>query len=408
MTFIPIAWSNLFRNSRRTISTLLAFLIGVSMIVFVNGFNTGLQDEWANGLIDGWNGHFSIRHKHYDDNASTEMEKIYIENPAAIERELRKNPHITGVMASTQYGGLIGQENKSTTFIAMASDVSVRDSVLPTNGEMIVEGENLKPGDPQGAILGKLLAKSLDVKIGDELVVLSNSIYAEQTAIVIQVRGLLRIPGAQDIEKMIAMMDIDQVQHDLLDMGEGATELVVRIDNSDNLESVITWVNKHFESQGQPWVAVPWYTDKMFQQVTGMFNAIGFAIWVILLIIVCIVIFITLLMSTLERVREIGTLRAIGTEKIQVYMIFYFEAMIISVVGIILGLIFGSIFIFITAKTGISIPASEGELISVFPKLQFSNLFFTPIVLLAFIQIAVLFPIISSCKMDVIDALNYR
>lgn len=256
--------------------------------------------------------------------------------------------------------------------------------------------------------MGKRLADKLNVKLGDELVILSNSIYGEQSAIVIKVRGFLTIPGGADFEAMYLATNITQVQNDLLDMGSGATELVVRIDDDSNLDSVLTWVNQHFAGLGQPWAAVPWYSDKMFQQVTGMFSGIGLVISIILSLIVGIVISNALLMSIFERIREIGTLRAIGTEKIQVYRIFYAEAFIITLLGIILGLILGSILVWITGKTGLSIPAENGEPVTIYPAVQLSNLISSSILPLIVTLVAVWFPIKSSCKMTVVDALNYR
>ncbi len=138
MTFIRIALSSLRRNSRRTISTLLAILIGVAMIVFVNGFNSGLYNSWARGIINGADGHFKLRHKDFEDNASTNVEKIMIEDPKALEAELRKNPHIVGVMSRIRFGGLVGQEDKSTMFYGSAADTSVKNEVLPENDSMIV------------------------------------------------------------------------------------------------------------------------------------------------------------------------------------------------------------------------------------------------------------------------------
>lgn len=408
MTFFAIALNSLQRNSRRTLSTLMAILIGVAMIVFVNAFNSGLYNEWSQGIINAVDGHFKLRHKDYDDNASTAMEKIYMKDPAAVTAELLKNPHIVGVMPRIRFGGLVGQEEKSTPFFGSAVDATVLNEVLPDNAGIIYSGENLTPDEPMGALMGKRLAERLNVKLGDELVILTNSIYGEQSAIVIKIRGIIKIPGGADLESIFVATNIEQVQNDLLDMGSGAMELVVRIDDDRNLETVVSWVDEHFASLGQPWVAVPWYSDKMFQQVTGMFKGIGVVIGIILSLIVGIVISNALLMSIFERIREIGTLRAIGTEKTQVYGIFYAEAFLITLMGIILGLILGSILVWITGRTGIEIPAEGGETVMIYPVILLSNLIGSSVLPLFVTLVAVWFPIKSSCKMTVVDALNYR
>ncbi len=407
MVFIKIAWNNLLRNYRRTISTLVAILIGVSVIVFVNAFNDGIYSTWANGIINARDGHFKIRHAQYKEFESTNLEMILIENPGEIKKALKENPHVIASASRVLISGLAGQEEKSTFFFGAAYEMEQLYTVLPLFGSTLVEGQKLEPNDPMGAVLGRALAKSINVKIGDELVILANSIYAEQNAIVVYVKGLVTIPGRIEIEQNLILTGIDQVQNDLLDIGVGASEMLVRIDDVKNLESVVEWVNDHFKKKGKPWVAIPWYDDKMFRQVMGWFRWIGIIIMVILSIIVGIVISNALLMSIFERIREIGTIRAVGTEKGQVYKIFLSEAMISTIIGIILGLILGSSVTWIIGETGIKVPGlAQGMLI--FPRIEVSNLIFSSAIPLIVAGIVVIFPIRSSCKMDIVDALEHR
>ncbi|MBT3227215.1 MAG: ABC transporter permease [Deltaproteobacteria bacterium] len=407
MIFIKIAWSNLFRNYRRTISTLLAILVGVGVIVFVNGFNDGISSSWSNGIINGRSGHFRLRHKQYNDFASTDMEKILIADPARLKEELKKNPHVTAAASRVLISGLAGQEEKSTTFIGAGYEMEELSTVLPLFGSGIVAGEGLEPGDPMGAVLGKALAESLNAKIGDELVILSNSIYGEQNAIVVYIKGLVTIPGAIQIEQSLILTSIDQVQTDLLDIDAGATEIMVRIDDVKNLEAVVNWVNDHFSKQGEPWVAIPWYDDQMFRQAMGFFRGIATLISIILSLVVGIVISNALLMSIFERIREIGTMRAVGTEKWQVYRIFYAEALITTFIGIMLGMLLGALVTWVTGEIGIEVPGlAQG--MPIHPRVFLKNLVNSAILPVIVVCIAIIFPIRSSCKMDVVNALNYR
>ncbi len=407
MVFLKIAWNNLLRNYRRTISTLLAILIGVGVIVFINGFNDGIERSWANGIINGRSGHFILRHSQYADYSSTDMEKILIADPSQLKKELKNNPHVTAMASRVLIAGLAGQEEKSTTFFGAAYEMEHLKAVLPLFGNTLVEGENLEPGDPMGAVLGKALAESLNAKVGDELVVLSNSIYGEQNAIVIYIKGLITIPGAIEIEQGLILTSINQVQEDLLDVGPGATEILVRIDDIKNLEPVIKWVNDHFSQRGEPWVAVPWYDNKRFRQAMGFFRGLILIITIVLSLLVGIVISNALLMSIFERIREIGTIRAVGTEKGQVYKIFYAEAVIETLIGIVLGLALGALVTWITGEIGIQVPGfAQG--MPIHPAVELKNLVSSAVLPVIVVLIAVFFPIRSSCKMNVVDALNYR
>lgn len=407
MIFVRIAWHNLLRNSRRTISTAAAVLIGIAVIVFINGFNDGISTSWADSIINGQSGHFRLQHKAFSEYASTDMERILMSDPNRLKEELKQNPHIVSTASRIMISGLAGQDRKSTSFFGAAYEMEELDRVLPDFNRGIVEGKPLEPGDPMGAVLGKALAESLDAKIGDELVILANSIYAEQNAIVVYIKGLIRIPGAIRIEQNLILTSIDQVQEDLLDIDSGVMEILVRIDDDENLEQVIEWVNNRFAAQDQPWVAVPWYDDQRYRQVVGMFHGIALVITVILSMLVGIVISNALLMSIFERVREIGTIRALGTEKQQVYRLFFAEAIMVTFFGTVFGLVLGVMITWITGQFGIPVPGlAEG--LPIFPQVVAENVLKTGVLPIVIVLVAAFFPIRASCKMDVIEALNYR
>jgi putative ABC transport system permease protein len=408
MQFIVIAFKNLGRNRRRTLSTLFAILIGVSMIVFVNGFNDGMTSSWARALIKGVSGHFKLRHKSFSDFAMTDPEQIILSDPENLILQLKQNPHVIDAMPNVLIGGLVGQEDKSTTFFGNAYDVKRVDNVLPEHGLSISDGLPLSPDDPYGAVLGKALADSINVKVGDELVILSNTVYAESSAVVINVRGLLSIPGNNEVEQNLLITDIDQIQTDLLDIDEGAMEIIVRLDDDENLQDVVEWVNKHFEKQNLPLEAVPWNKDKQFGQVTGLFNGIALIVAIIMSLLVGIIISESLLMSILERIREIGSLRAIGSSKSHIKKIFYWEAILISLLGTSLGLIFGTILVLVMNKVGVPMSVDAGDTAMVYPIIKFGNLIFSAAIPIVVTLIAVRKPIKSSCKMSIVDALNYR
>ncbi len=407
MIFIKIAWNNLLRNYRRTVSTLVAILVGVGVIVFINGFNDGLTTEFNHAFINGSNGHFRLRHVEYSDYVSTDMEKILMKDPQRLKNEMKKNPHVVASIMRIPMGGLAGNENKSTSFFGSAVETDQLYTVLPLFNRTLVAGEKLEAGDPMGAVLGKALAESIDVKIGDELVIVSNSIYAEQNAILIYVKGLIEIPGSLETEQNLIVTSTDQVQNDLLDLNSGATDLLVRIDDEKHLESVVEWVNSHFADRGEPWVAIPWYDAPGIGQGMVWLRGIATIISLILSLLVGIIISNALLMSVFERIREIGAIRAVGTEKWQVYKIFYGEAMITILFGVLLGLAAGALATWLAGIIGFSVPGFAHGL-EVHPAVELKSLLKAAVIPIVFAALAVLFPIRSSCKMDIVDALNYR
>jgi putative ABC transport system permease protein len=407
MTFLQIAWSNLVRNGRRTIVTLTAIVVGIAMMVFTNGFNAGMTSQWGNSLTNETEGQLKIHHVDFYKFGISDREKVFIEDPRPLIAELRKNPHVTAVMARTALAGLIGRDESSTTFYGAISDLSQIDAVLPDHGKRVVQGQALSAGDPNGVLIGTGLAKSLGARVGDELVVLSSTIHGDQSSTLAHVRGLIRIKDNPQAEQSILLGGLsDEMRVDLLDSGEGTTELVVRLDAERNVKEVADSLNRSFAAQGSPWIAEPWYSNREFSFLTAIFKGIGITVTIILSLIVSFIISNAMLMSIFERIREVGSIRAIGAEKRQVYGLFYMEYLGMTSLGGLIGLAAGSLLITLGQHTGISF--SDGIFAGVRPVLEIENLLISFLVPLGVAAVAVFFPIRSSCRMSVVDSLNYN
>jgi len=120
----------------------------------------------------------------------------------------------------------------------------------------------------------------------------------------------------------------------------------------------------------------------------------------------------TMIMSTSERTREIGTLRAIGASKGQIMKIFMSEAFFIGLIGAISGVIIGVIATFIIpALTGSSSPA-RGFAGGVFrgalsPSLTLYNILLCLCLGLLVGVLAGLYPAWRAAKMDPVEALRH-
>ncbi len=407
MTFLQIAWSNLLRNGRRSVVTLSAIVVGIAMMVFTNGFNAGLTSQWGSSLINQTDGHIKIHHADFYKFGISDREKVFIADPQGLIAELRKNPHVTAVMSRTALAGLIGRDENSTTFYGAVSDLAQIDTVLPDHGKLVVEGRPLSADDPNGVLIGSGLAKSLAARVGDELVILSNTIHGDQTSPLVHVRGLIRIKDNPQAEQSVLLGGLsDEIRSDLLDSGAGTTELVVRLDGEQNVKQVADSLNRSFAAQGAPWIAEPWYSNREFSFLRSIFNGIGVTVTIILSLIVSFIISNAMLMSIFERIREVGSIRAIGAEKLQVYGLFYLEYLVMTSLGGLLGLGAGIVLITVGQHTGISF--SDGIFSGVRPVLEIRNLLISFLVPLGVAAVAVIFPIRSSCRMSVVDSLNYN
>ena len=171
-----------------------------------------------------------------------------------------KNPHVRATMPRIMMGGLMGKDDKSTTFFGAVSDFAALKTVLPDYDKNLVAGQLLSADDPDGVLVGRALANSLGVRVGDELVLLSKTIHGEQSSALVHVRGVVTFPPDYTVEQSLVLAGLgNTLKENLLDLGDSATQLVVRVDDIKNVPAVEAALNRMFTSQGLPWQAIPWY-----------------------------------------------------------------------------------------------------------------------------------------------------
>lgn len=407
MFLIKLSFANVLRNRKRTVSTLVSIMFGVSVLLFTNGFNTGMSFQWADSLISQREGHIKVRHKDFVTYASSDMERIVIPDPQALIDGIRKIPQVENVMQRVVIGGLVGQEERSTVFAGWLDDLTAIDKTLPRHGREIIKGLPLSSEDPDGVVLGKSLAASIGVDVGDDLVMISKTRNGDQSFYLVHVRGLVEFKNNPKEEQLFLLGGLSPGIRDyLLEMGQGASELIVRLKDGTHVRDTTVQLNALFIKSGSPWVAVPWYENRDFRFLMNIFNGIAVVIMIVLSLIVSFIVSGSVTMSILERTREIGTMRAGGIEKKQVFGLFYSETVIMLAGGGLMGLSLGLIFVWIGQTTGITL--SNGFFEGVKPVLTLKNMVYSTAVPVFASLIVTGFPVMSSCRMSIVDSLNFR
>ncbi len=407
MTFVTIAWGNLIRNKRRTLSTVAAIAIGVSMIVVTNGFTNGISTSMSDSLINQIDGHLRIQHRDYKKFSISDQERILIKDYRPLAAELKNNQHVRAVMPRVITGGLMGKDDKSTTFFGTISDFETLNAVLPDYGKNLVAGQLLSRDDPDGVLIGQALAKSLNMAMGDELVLLSKTVHGEQSNALVHVRGIVTFPQDPITEQSLVVAGMSKaLKENLLDLGEGTTQLVVRIDDIGNVPAVERSLNRRFAELGLPWKVEPWYESKTYSQMVGMFNGIGRVIMIVLTLMVGVVTSNALMMAFFERIREIGSLRAIGMRKADIYRMLYTESAMVGVLGVAAGLGAGAALVLAAWHVGVPLGGMVNQ--EVHPTLGVASMAVSVVAPLVAIMAAATVPIHAVGKMTVIESLDYQ
>ncbi|SEQ63996.1 putative ABC transport system permease protein [Treponema bryantii] len=176
---------------------------------------------------------------------------------------------------------------------------------------------------------------------------------------------------------------------------DGAWQFIVaKLNNPHADKKLVAQLNKRFKDEGVNALAMDW--KKAAYSYSASVDGIGF-IFNLLIIILAIVVFIiimnTMVVSVIERTSEIGTMRAIGAEKKFVKKLFYSEAIILTTLSSIAGVIFAFICMMIFNSFNITITNTIAKMILGGGLLHFSP---TPKIIIITIVIALIGSIISN------------
>jgi putative ABC transport system permease protein len=352
VAFLRIAVRNVVRNRRRSLITGVAIFVGIGVLVGVRGLVNGFQLAISTNVAEGKLGGLAVHHPHYL--ASGEMAPLNLTLPAD-PAFLARLTAVPGVRAATPRVGFNGMVSVGeTTAPAMVTGVDpVREAmVLPRAADAIVAGRVISgPGE---AVLGSELARGLGAGLGTTVIFLASDKDGVLNAVEARVVGLLayKVPGDKRIAQL-ALPDADQ----LLRLEGRVTQVALRVDHPGNaraLREVKARVAAAVGKDGvvHSWVELASWIQNIlaFQEV--MFSIIGF----VFIAVVLTGITNTMLMSVLERVREIGTLMALGVRRRRIVALFLTEAAALGLVGGVAGALAGSAVTLWLHHRGIDLP----------------------------------------------------
>jgi ABC-type lipoprotein release transport system permease subunit len=205
-----------------------------------------------------------------------------------------------------------------------------------SDGEFLTENSGAK------VVIGAKLAERLKLKVGRKTVLTTQDATGEIISTLLRVQGIFRT-GSGAIDGNICLVPLAFMQETLA-MDKGVTSIALYLDNpfkQDEAHTLIQGGIAGLDSTGSTGL-YGWQTlQPDLRDYVVIDDAFGYMIYAIILLIVAIGVLNTVLMSVMERRREIGILTAVGMEGRQVMRMILTETVFITVLGILFGLIMG-------------------------------------------------------------------
>lgn len=355
-----IAFRNFLANKRRTLFTLSTIAAGGAGLLLALGFMMATFNGLSANFISE-EGHLQIFHKNYFDEKDViagTMSKV--EHPEILMREIKSWEHVDVVTARIAFSGVIGNEFQSQTMIGEAIIPEKEDKIgLGGFFAPLVKGSHLTSRVKEGCYIGEGLAKKLKAKPGDYLSILTNTLDGNYNSTSVIVLGIVKY-GVEEYNQSKVAINLELAK--LLINSKGVDRLVLRLDDDSSVETVRSRLNQYFQAHQLPYIVKDWQElSPYYQAVKGLYTRI-FAFLLLLIIFIMILSIVNNVMMTVyERFREIGIMRAIGTNRSKVGKIFLYESILLGVVGWVLAVAFALGVKMLIEQAGIMMPPAPGR-----------------------------------------------
>ncbi len=399
-----IAIRDLGRNKRRSVLTLVAVGLGLALLVVTSGLMEGAVMGSIENNIRVQTGHVQVRAESYDeDKVSLKWEDL-LEDPQGLAAQAQALADVRAATPVLWASGILVTGEESVGVRVFGIDPLSETSAPFREG--IVAGQFLVPDDRSGIVIGQRLAKSLGVTAGDDIGLLVNTSDEQPDEATFTIRGLYDT-GIPAYDETTVFLPLAKAQA-FTRAGERASAIVALLHDQENAEAVASALRA-------PGLSVLTWRDmnQVILQAVEMSTGILYLMYLVVLAVVAVVIANTLLMSVFERTREMGILAALGMKGRQIMAMFVLEAGTLGVIGIILGILLGSLGVYYLATEGWHIgemanmataEVAYGE--TIYASFAWSDTVSLAIASLVITLLASLYPAWFAARMEPIDALR--
>ncbi len=343
MFFLRLAFLSIVSHRRRSAIIVLAVLLSVVVMIFVEGMMGGLRVSFFSDLLQE-SGHLQIHAGGWPKRLDPYSLDYVLKQPEQMISTIRQDPLIAprldNLEPMLQFGALLvhGERNVAmagrgvepgTRFFARVRTGFTAGSFLPQGGQA---------GVRSGIAVSRGIAGLLDVKLGDQVVVLVEDSAGSPYYLSYRLTGIFS-SGVPETDDFVFFMSLRDAR-ELLDLPGAATEVRVALKDPDDAPLVSRHLSSLLAGEGpsiQTWRDIQGGLIALIR-LGDLYTAV---INLIVIIVAGTVITSSVLMTIFQRIPTFGTLRAIGLKRRQLFGIILEEGALLGLIGSALGLAVG-------------------------------------------------------------------
>ena len=314
-----------------TLLAIIGLTIGIASLITVtsvmNGFEKQLEDRIL-GVIP----HSLIL-----------SEEPFLNYPNLI-KEIKKNKDVVDASPYIQIQSLVTSSNGSRgiSLVGIQPDQEKNMSILP---DYMIVGDILNLNNDNSIIIGSLLAANIGAYIGDEINITTSDI---KTSIIgsyplsvnLEIVGIFELKT--EIDQYLTLVSHSTAQKLKNINKDETTSIRIKTNNLFNADQISLSILNRLNNNKLAFSSWKDTHGTLFEAIK--FEKLLISLMLFLIVFVAsILVLSTIIMTVKSKEREIGILMTIGASSRQIVMIFFYQGIIISLIGIVLGVIFGFI-----------------------------------------------------------------
>jgi putative ABC transport system permease protein len=347
---LSLARRNVLRQGMRTAMTLAAIVFGVVGLVLSGGFVQDIFTQLAEALIHSQSGHLQIGKSGFFTLGSRKPDKYIIRNPEPIEETVAARIETLDVMGRLSFTGLL--TNGRSDLAIVGEGVEPGREARLGSFLLLAAGRQLAGGDRYGMMIGNGVARSLELKPGDQASLVVSTADGAMNTLEFDVVGVFQT-FSKDYDARAVRIPLAAAQ-ELLDI-PGANVLVVSLKRTKDTARVQRQLQMELAGEGleiKRWDELNDFYAKTVELYDRQFGVLR----LIILAMVLLSVTNTVNMTVFERTGEFGTMQALGNRRWQVFTLIVIENALLGIAGSLIGVLLGALLAWGISAIGIPMP----------------------------------------------------
>jgi ABC-type lipoprotein release transport system permease subunit len=399
-----IAWRNIWRNKSRSLVVISSIIIGVWAGIFILAFSWGMYKNNIDETVFKQLSHIQIHHPTFiEENDS----KFTISNIDTIVGQLQADNRIAAISSRVISTGMISSPTTASgvKIYGINPLSEVRQIALD---ESVREGAYFNSGKENEILIGEKLAKKLKIKLNSKVVLTFTNVQSELVSGAFRVGGIYRSKNIS-LDEVNVYVQQDHLRELLELKPSESNEIAILVKDEEQLDAIKNY-SSTLVSKGkiEDWKEL----SPELGMIIESFNLYTYILTGIILLALTFGIINTMLMSVLERIRELGMLMAIGLNKRKIFLMIMLETFYLTLVGSPLGLLLGWLTVTLLGKIGINISmfseglASYGFSSMIYPALDGQNYFIIAFMCFVTALLSAIYPAYKALQLNPSEAIR--